>query len=134
MLIAYFIYMPFFFFSPPPPTPTPTPTPFFQIHAYCNSFFNDHLILLKWVKTNISHVLTNQNKPISFSKNNIHFIYTSKNFKLFSNQSYTVQVTYIPFAYKDLKRAEIYYPTCIWTFVGVFLYLYFHIILLLTPN
>ena len=28
---------------------------------------------------------------------------------------------------KRAERAEIYYPICIWTFVGVFLYLYFHI-------
>ena len=34
---------------------------FFQKNANCNSFFNDHLILLKWVKTNTSHS-QNQNK------------------------------------------------------------------------
>ena len=48
---------------------------------------------------------------------------------LFSNQTYIVDVTYIFHLHKDLKRAEraeIYYPICIWTFVGVFLYLYFH--------
>ena len=50
----------------------------------------------------------------------------SNNFISSSKLVNHTQFKQVTFAYKDLKRAEIYYPICIWTFVGVFLFLYFH--------
>ena len=57
-------------------------------------------------------------------KNNLLKYVIQTFLNLFSNLSYIIHVTHLFHLHKDLKRAsaEIYYPSCILTFDGVFLY------------
>ena len=81
-------------------------------------FTNCKICILFWYESNKPSLFKIQSSP-------------SKNRKGFFDKTTIVQfkkTIWRVINHTQLKpRAEIYYPVCIWTFVGVFLHLYFYI-------